>query len=130
MLTFKSLDDLNLLSPANPAHDIIRKIVESSITEGERSGYPYDPEADGYVVFIQRCDLDGKSPEVWNKQALMELLWEGVHRESDHYVAVYFSNNQFGLTFVIADDGSLPTELRNVLEDNLVPTPENSTNQP
>ena len=49
------------------------------------------------------------------------MLWEGVHREADHYIAVYCPNNQFGLVFVIPGEDWLSDELCAVLEDNLVP---------
>jgi hypothetical protein len=130
MLTFKSLTDLEQLPPTDPARGIIEKLVHSYIEEGERSGYHYDPTADGYIVLVQEDDLDSESQDVWNERSLVELLWEGVHREGDYYIAVYLPNNQFGLVFVIPDQQWLPNELRNVLEDNLVPSPDKFTNQP
>ncbi len=130
MLTFKSLGDLDQLPSTDPPRDIIRKIVHSFIVEGDRSGYTYDPAADGYVVLVQEADLSSDSRDVWNEQSLGELLWEGVHREGDHYIAVYQPNNQFGLVFVIPDANWLGTELRTVLEDNLVPVTADLFNQP
>jgi hypothetical protein len=72
-------------------------------------------------VLVQEDDLGSESQDVWSERALVELLWEGVHREGDHYIAVYLPNNQFGLVFVIPDEDWLGDELREVLEDNLVP---------
>ena len=121
MLTFKSLGDLDQLPSTDPPHGIIERLVHSFVVEGERSGYPYYPAADGYVVLVQQIDLNSDSQDVWNDQALAEVLWEGVLREGDHYIAVYLPNNQFGLVFVIPDEGWLGDDLRAVLEDNLVP---------
>jgi hypothetical protein len=127
MLTFKSVDDLGQLPSSDPPHGIIEKIVRSFVIEGERSGFPYDPAAAGYVIYVQEDDLDSDSQDVWNEQALIETLWEGVHREADYYIAVYCPNNSFGLVFVMPDEDWLGDDLRAVLEDNLVPLTINST---
>ena len=124
MLTFKFMADLEQLPPSDPVRGIIEKIVYSSITEGERSGYPYDPAADGYVVLVQQEDLDSESQDVWNEEALIKTLWEGVHLEAEHYIAVYLPNNQFGRVFVIPDKGWLGDKLRAVLKSNIVPQPD------
>lgn len=120
MLTFKSMGDLDQLSLSNPCYDIVEKLMISFVVEGERSGYSYDPATQGYVIYVQEEDLDSQSQDVWNEQALIETLWEGVHREGDYYISIHCPNNSFALIAVIPE-GIISAELRAVLEDNLVP---------
>jgi uncharacterized protein YhdP len=93
---------------------------------------PYDPEADGWIVLIEESDATRQLTEIWGDDAyrLIDIPWEGVTRQDGFYVAIFLANNDFGLVFVIPDEDWLPDELRNVLEANLVPSPNKSTNQP
>ena len=49
------------------------------------------------------------------------MLWEGVHKQGEFFIAVWLANDQFGIVFVIPDASWINGELRTVLEDNLVP---------
>ena len=132
MLKFTSEADLLRLNPADPAHPIIEEFVRRLITDAKKSKFGYSPEADGYLVLLDRNDLDRPLTEIWGDDAysLIDVPWEGVTRQDGFYVAVFLANNDFGLVFVIPDEAWLPDELRNVLEDNLVPSTETSTNKP
>jgi hypothetical protein len=116
MLIFKSINDLSQVSSTHSARNIIRKLMHGLVTG---SGY-YDPEADGYVVLIEKGDVDRVIHEIWPDRMLVDVPWEGVHLERDHYVAVWLADNQFSLVAVIPED-AVTAELRSVLEGNLVP---------
>ena len=132
MISFKSVSDLSKLPPDDPAHPIIEDIARILLVTTESMARPYDPETDGWIVLIEEGDKDRPLTEIWGDDAysLIEVPWEGVDRQGGFYIGLFLANNDFGLDFVIPNEPWLPTELRNVLEDNLVPAPENSTNQP
>ena len=124
MLKFTSEADLLRLNPSDPAYPIIEDFVRRLITEPKKSEFGYSPEADGYLVLLDRDDVDRPLTEIWGDDAysLIDVPWEGVTRQDRFYVAVFLANNQFGLVFVIPDEPWLPIELRNALKANLVPT--------
>ena len=130
MLAIKSLDDLP--SPDDLARSIVEDLANRLLVTDHSTIRPYDPDADGWVVLISETDVDQPLTEIWGDDAyrLIDVPWEGVTRQDRFYVAVFLANNDFGLVFVIPDEDWLPDELRNVLEDNLVPSPDKSTNQP
>ena len=129
MLKFTSEADLLRLNPADPAYPIIEELVHRLITEAKKTEFGYSPEADGYLVLLDRNDVDRPLTEIWGEDAysLIDVPWEGVTRQDGFYVAVFLANNEFGLVFVIPDADWQPDELRNVLEDNLAPQPETPT---
>ena len=122
MITFKTPDDLSKLSPADPAHPIIKDLSGKLLT-AEIMERPYDPEADGYLVLIEEGNINRPLTEIWGDDAysLIDVPWEGVTRQDGFYIAIFLANNDFGLVFVIPDEDWLPDELVEVLEDNLVP---------
>ena len=121
MITFKAHSDLSKLDPTDPAHPIIQKLLDTLITEAEKIGYNYNPEHDGYILLVEKSDTDRVLHEIWPDRMLVDVPWEGVSKQGDHYVAVYLADNQFGLVFVIPDTGRLSDSLVDGLEDNLVP---------
>jgi hypothetical protein len=129
MLKFTSEADLLRLNSADPAYPIIEEFVHRLITEPKKSEFGYSPEADGYLVLLERDDVDRPLTEIWGADAysLSEVPWEGVSWQDGFYVAVFLANNQFGLVFVIPDRDWLPDELRKALDENLISTPKNST---
>ena len=133
MIQFKSISDLSKLSSDDPAYPIIEDLAHKLLVTTESMARPYDPEADGWIVQIND-NQDAVRPlkEIWGDDAysLIEVPWEGVSRLDGFYIAVFLANNDFGLVFVIPDADWLPDELRKVLEDNMIPTPTNSTTQP
>jgi hypothetical protein len=131
MIQFKSISDLSKLSLDDPAYPIIDDLAKRLLVTDESTAYPYDPEADGWIVLIEPEDIDRPLTEIWGDDAysLIQTPFEGVTLEKGMFVAVFLANNRFGLVFVIPDEDWLPDELRNVLEDNLTPSPNKSTNQ-
>ena len=123
MLTFKSTEDLNKLSPDDPAHDTVKELIEQLITSYSPPGRPYDPEDDGYVILIEEGDVDRTLDELWEGYTLLSIPWEGIMLQGDFYIAIYLANNEYGLTFVIPDADWVNGELRELIEDILDPLP-------
>lgn len=133
MISFKSPDELTTkLPPDHPAQPIIEDLAKKLLVTTASMVRPYDPEADGWLVLVEEIDIDRPLTEIWADDAyrLIDIPFEGTTLQKGMYVSVFLASNQFGLVFVIPDEEWLPDELRNVLEDNLVPSPDTSTNQP
>ena len=58
MITFKSTEDLNKLSPDDPAYATVKELVDQLITAYTTPGQPYDHESDGYTLLISEGDVD------------------------------------------------------------------------
>jgi hypothetical protein len=127
MTTIKSYACLSRLNPADPAVPIINDLLNTLIVEGERTGHGYHPDNDGYIALMERDDADRVIHELWCDRTLADVPYEGVSKRDGFWIAIYLSNNQFGIIFLIPDRDWLGEELREVLEDNLVPTTENLT---
>jgi len=133
MIQIKSISDLNSkLSSDNPAYPIIEELAQKLLVNTESTTQPYDYEAYGWVVLItDKQDTVRPLMEIWGEDAysLTEIPWEGISRHQDgfyqegFYIGIFLANNDFGLVFVIPDADWLPDDLRDVLVDNLVPTP-------
>jgi hypothetical protein len=121
MLTFKSLECLSRLGPHEPARPVINDLLNTIITEAQKSGHIYRPDNDGFVVLIDGDNADRKLELFTPPRKLEDVFWEGVHVRSGHFIAVFLANNQFGLIFVIPDEDWLSNGLRRVLCENLVP---------
>ena len=102
MLIFKTMQDLKQLSGNDPVYSVIRERI---------SALP------GYVILIEEEDTTIELPEL--KGRLEELSWDGVSMEHGHYHAVYLTNNEFALEFIIQDAEWLPTEIRNNLDNHI-----------
>ena len=123
MIKIKSYACLSKLNPADPALPIINDLLKTLIVEGERMGHTYHPENDGYIALIERDDADRVIHELWCDRTLADVPYEGVSKRDGFWIAIYLSNNQFGIIFLIPDRDWLGEELREVLEDNLIPLP-------
>ena len=73
-----------------------------------------------YIIFIEKNDLMTPLhlPEL--KCAWTDILWEGVSKRGNRYHAVYLTNNEFALEFIIPDADWLPSNLRDNLEAALI----------
>lgn len=89
MLLFKSVSDLQQLSPDNPAYPIVADLVQRLIVNYEAEGYTYDPDADGWIVLIEEGDTDRVLTEIWDDWTLLDVPWEGITREGDFFLAVF-----------------------------------------
>ena len=123
MLHFKSRHDLSQLSPTDPAHNVIKSLVDLTITPYDTPERPYDPDAEGWIVLVQEDDLVGPLTDIWDDTSLLDLdeWWEGITFEDGFYNAIYLANNEFGLVFVIPDSPWLSPEVRDMLERHLDP---------
>ena len=121
MQTFKSLECLSRLGPHDPARPVINDLLNTIITEAQKSGHIYRPDHDGYIVIPSREIIDRELDLFTPPRKLEDVFWEGVEVRSGHFIAVFLPNNQFGLIFVIPDEDWLPHGLRRVLCENLVP---------
>ncbi|PLX92375.1 MAG: hypothetical protein C0621_09600 [Desulfuromonas sp.] len=114
MIVLKALKDLNDLNRQLTtttyitSHPIIRQTLERS--QG----------LDGYLIVIEKEDVSGvlRLPEL--KRRLIDIPWEGVTRKDGHYHAVYLTNNEFSLEFLIPDADWLPADLKRALEEQLL----------
>jgi hypothetical protein len=98
------------------------------VKESKLSKHHWIPEQDGFLILVQPAkDLEMKLEELHPGKTLRTIPYEGVHYKDGHYIAVSLLSNQASLVWVFFD-GQLDDDLREVLEDNLVPMPDNSTN--
>jgi hypothetical protein len=68
MITFKSTEDLNKLSPDDPAHDTVEELIEQLISAYSPPGRAYDAEDDGYIILVEPEDAD------WVNGELREMI--------------------------------------------------------
>jgi hypothetical protein len=122
MLTFKSFECLSQLDSDHPSRAVVEDLLNTIITEAEKHGHIYNPDHDGHIVLPSRETIDIELDLFTPPRKLEDVFWEGVDVRSDHFIAVFLPNNQFGLIFVIPDEDWLPNGLRRVLCENLVPT--------
>ena len=123
MITFKSTEDLNKLSPDDPAHDTVKELIEQLISAYSPPGRAYDAEDDGYIILIEPEDADRELDELWDGCTLLNIPWEGIMLRDGYYTAIYLANNEYGLTFAIPDADWVTGELRELIEDILDPIP-------
>ena len=119
----QSTDDLNKLSPDDPAHATVQELIEQLIMAYSPPGRAYDAEDDGYIILIEQEDADRTLDELWDGATLLNIPWEGIFLRDGFYIAIYLANNEYGLTFVIPNADWVTGELRNMIEDILDPLP-------
>lgn len=106
MLIFKTSYDLQQLSPEHPFNRIIRHHLSNT------------GHLEGYLILIEEGDATIDLPEL--KGSLSDFNWEGVSKLSGFYHAVYLSNNEFVLEFIIPDREWLSAAIRSNLENHIV----------
>ena len=111
MRIFKSVQDLNQLHPSDP---VLAGIKKHFVRMAEF--YPDN----GYLILVEEGDVNGvlELPEL--QRRLKDILWEGVSRFDDYFYAVYLTNNEFALEFLIPDAEWLDADLRERLEEHLI----------
>ncbi len=129
MITFKSTSDLDRLPDSDPAHPIVKELVNELITAYTTPGQPYNHEDYGYVILIQEGDTDRTLDEIWDGCRLVDIYWEGITLKDGFYVGIYLANNEYGLCFVIPDEPWVDGELRELIEDILDPLPSTITQE-
>jgi hypothetical protein len=80
MATFKSPQDLNKLSTADPAHPVVKELVDVLINAYTWPGHLYLPEDYGYVVLIEESDADRILTEIWDDWKLLDISRESISR--------------------------------------------------
>lgn len=106
MLTLKSTSDLVKLTPDNPILAIIHNLIQQ---------FPRNFDIHGYIVLIEPGDFQIDLPEL--KAPIADISWDGVTKQDGHYLAVYLTNNEFALEFIIPDADWLDSDLKATLED-------------
>jgi hypothetical protein len=124
VITFKSTSDLSKLPPTDPAFPVVRDLVERLIEDYTWEGHPYDPDWYGYTILIQEGDTDRELDEIWDGCTLLTIPWEGIMLRDGFFIAIYLTNNEYGLCFVIPDAPWVNGELRELIEDILDLIPE------
>ncbi len=114
MKTIKSIPDLERLRD-HPLHSTLKDLFAMY------TDLPYTPEDDGYLVLIERDDVDRVLTDLDMPWKLSEVPFEGITMVDGHFYAVYLANNQFCTGLLIPDEDWLPGELRRHLEDHLDP---------
>jgi hypothetical protein len=69
---------------------------------------------------VQSEDLDVTLDEWHPGKTLSSIPYEGLQYKDGHYIGVSLLSNQASLVWIFESDW-LPSDLREVLEDNLVP---------
>ena len=116
MKTFKCIADVEHFQE-HPLHTTIKELVSLMISD-----YPeHIPEDDGYLVLIERGDVDRVLDDLDMPYRLSEVPFEGVTILDGCFLAVYLPNNQFGLDFLIPNEDWVTGDVRRHLEDHLDP---------
>ncbi|MDX2493923.1 MAG: hypothetical protein QNK27_03060 [Desulfuromusa sp.] len=97
MIIFKSMQNLKQLSPIDPAYAVVRERI---------SVLP------GYIILIEKKDIQKPFDLPELKGCLEDFHWDGVSKEYGYFHAVYLTNNEFALEFIISDRPWLPADLR------------------
>jgi hypothetical protein len=122
MITFKSTEDLNKLSPDDPSYPTVKELIEQLISAYSPPGRTYDAEDDGYIILIQPEDAQRELDELWDGCTLLNIPWEGIMKRGDFYIGIYLANNEWGLSVVIPEI-LVNNELKQFIEDILDPLP-------
>ncbi len=115
MITFKSNEDLQKLSPTEPVYPVMKELVELLIDVYTKPGQPYNAKDYGYLVLIEEGDADIviDLPEIQCK--LVDVLWEGAAMRDGFYYTIYLANDDFGIGFLIPDADWVKGSLKELL---------------
>ena len=119
MITFKSHDDLQKLSNKDPAYPIIKDLLQQIITSNTTANRKYNFQEDGYIVLIEKDDIDCPLDIFHPPLKLIQMKWEGVTFMDDLFHAVKISGNQFAISFIIPNESWLSPALRKTLDEHL-----------
>jgi hypothetical protein len=124
MLHFKSRNDLGQLPSSDPAHPVIKELIDQLISAYSDEDGVYNYEDYGWIVLLEESDLDGPLDDLYNDGTTfldLDWLWEGITLKDGFYTAIYLANNESGMVFVIPDAPWLSPEVRDMLERHLDP---------
>ena len=119
MIIFKSHSDLRKLHPDDPAKPVMKELVELRIDDFTSPGHPYDPDDFGYLVLIEKGDIDRVLADIDMPWTLVDIPWEGASMRQGFYYAVYLGTDDYGMGFVIPNAPWIDGRLRETLESIL-----------
>ena len=119
MITFNSIPDINKLPSNDPAHPVIKELIDQLLRAYTWEGHPYNAEDYGYIVLIEPGDTHRILDEIWDDWTLLDIPWEGIMQRDGFYTAIFLANNEYGLVFVIPDADWVNGELRDMIEHHL-----------
>ena len=122
MKTFKSHDDLQKLSPDDPAHPVMEELVKVLIDDFNEPGQTYSPDDFGFLVLIENGDTDRELNEI-DMPKLTEIYWDGASMRQGFIYAVFLGTDDWGLGFVIPldlVDGELLEVMNEILDTPLI----------
>ena len=105
MLIFRHKHDLKQLKRNTPVDKVLRQCLQ-------RTGH-----LEGYFVLIEECDRHLTLPEL--SADLATLSFDGVFKTGRFYHAVYLTNNEFALEFIIPDKPWLDADIKSNLDQHL-----------
>jgi len=94
---------------------LVRLLIDDFTWEN----HPYDPDDYGYIVLIEKGDIDRVLNEIDMPWRLADVPWEGASMRDGFYYAVYLGTDDYGMGFVIPDAPWVNGRLREVLESIL-----------
>ena len=89
MKEFKSPEDIQKLSPDDPAHDVIKELINDLISAYTWEGHPYNPDWYGYIILIEEEDADRALDELWDGCTLLNIPWEVIMRNGKFFLGIY-----------------------------------------
>ena len=101
MIIFRTMRDLQQLQQDDPAYSVVRACLQRTA------------HLDGYLILVEE-EIELDLPEL--KGRLVDISWDGISKIDDYFHAVYLTNNEFALEFIIKDTHQLNAELRQSLE--------------
>jgi hypothetical protein len=105
------MTDLNQLNPSDPAITIIKKHF---VRMAE-----FYPDS-GYLILVEEGDTERPLDRPELQRPWADILREGVSMLDNYFYAVYLTNNEFALEFLIPDTEWLDADLRERLEEHLI----------
>jgi hypothetical protein len=111
MKIFTEQQNLNQLDTSDPALAVNKKHF---VRMAE-----FYPDS-GYLSLIEEGDTEKPLDLPELKRPWADILWEGVSMLDNYFYAVYLTNNEFALEFLIPDAEWLDADLRERLEEHLI----------
>jgi hypothetical protein len=130
MITFKSTEDLNKLSPDDPSYPTVKELIEQLISAYTTPDQIYDWEAYGYVILLNsESEVNGTLDTHWDGCSLLTIPWEGIMLKDGYYIGIWLANNEYGEIITWAQSIHMQDELKQLVEDLLDPLPSDTQEQ-
>ena len=119
MKVFRNLEEVARARLPDALSQAVTAVMQTLLEAYAECGAPFDPEADGYTVLVERGDTEASVREAIGGYALLDAPFEGAVLERGCFVTCVLLNNQFGVSVVIPDAPWLDPAVRARLMDNL-----------